>query len=187
MRQKRLFELLKQHSYKVGNYTLSSGKVSPYFLDCKQTLLLAEGHYLVAELILDEMALKFKDADISGVAAVELGACSIASAVSTLSNVECNNDWVGALDALYIRKSTKEYGSGRLIEGTLPPNSNVILLEDVITTGGSSMRALHVLKGNHYNPVAVISIIDRLQGGAENIKKYFDIPSISLFTVKDFE
>lgn len=178
--KEELLSLLKKYSFKHGDFTLASGQRSPYFIDCKQTLLLGRGHYLAGRLIIDEIIKHCRK--IGGVAAVELGGCPLASAVATLSW-----DHFSLLDTLYIRKAAKDHGTKKLIEGQLILNKDVALLEDTITTGGSSINALGVLKASGYNPVAVISIIDRLEGGSEAITKTFGIPVISLYTIKDFQ
>lgn len=184
-----LLTLLKKHSYKKGDFTLASGKKSSYFIDCKQTLLTANGHWLVGRLLFDTIDgfQTWEKVKINGIAAVALGGCSIASAVSTISATYIYNDnkRLPELDVLYIRKEAKEHGTKNLIEGTLEKGSNIILLEDTITTGGSSINALAILKDAGYNPVAVMSVVDRLEGGSENISKNFDIPVISLFTIKE--
>lgn len=180
---------LKTHSYKEGDFTLASGKKSSYFIDCKQTLLTADGHWLVGRLIFDtiEGFQVWEKVKIDAVAAVALGGCSIASAVSTISaSYLYNNKWP-RINTLYVRKETKDHGTKNLIEGNVERGSNVVLLEDTITTGGSSINALTILKDAGYNPVAVMSVVDRLEGGSENISKKFDIPIISLFTIKDFK
>lgn len=179
-----LFEMLQKYSYKEGDFTLASGKKSNFFIDCKQTLLMAKGHHLASNLILDK--LERWPTIIHAVAAVELGGCPLASAVSTLSYESV------PIDALYIRKSVKDHGTQKLVEGgtqfILKQNyAKVILLEDTITTGSSSINALKILTEAGYMPTGVICVVDRLEGGSENIKAYLDIPVISLFTIKDFQ
>jgi orotate phosphoribosyltransferase len=180
-----LLSLLKQHSYKKGDFTLASGKKSPYFIDCKQTLLLAEGHVLSGRLLLDAILFLVSDAGmkVDAVAGVALGGCSIASAVSVINSIER----LHLLDVLYIRKEEKDHGTKKLIEGNVKVGSNIVLLEDTITTGGSSVNALTILKDAGYNPVAVIAVVDRLEGGSATIREKFGIPAISLFTIKDFQ
>jgi orotate phosphoribosyltransferase len=178
----RLFDLLKKHSFKEGDFTLSSGKKSKFFLDCKQTLLFAEGHYLAGFLLLNQIRLLGKE--VHGVAGVELGGCSLASSISLTSYTESSGQL--SLDALYVRKKTKDHGTSRLIEGYLPEKSSLVLVEDTITTGESSLKALRILRENNFVPIAVLSIVDREEGGKENIKREFNIPVYSLFSLKDF-
>lgn len=184
----QLLSLLKEHSFKRGEYILTSGKKSHYIIDCKQTLLLASGHFLAARLILEiiESFSKANKIKVDAIAGVELGGCSIASAVSTMSL----SDWfyrTGELDALYVRKTVKTHGSKNLIEGNVKSGSNLILLEDVITTGASSVFAINVLKDAGYNVIAVIAIVDRVEGGCQALQEKFNIPVVTIFTIKDFE
>jgi orotate phosphoribosyltransferase len=194
-----LLKLLKQYSYKESDYffTLASGKKSKYFIDCKQTLLQGKASLLAGEIILfDIIHFLLKDGmKINAVAGVALGGCSLATSVSLLSsmNPEDNLSFnriiaeIGSLNSIYIRKEVKDHGTKNLIEGYIEPNSNIVLLEDTITTGGSSINALNVLKNVGHNPVAVISIVDRLEGGPEAITEKFGIPVISVYSIKDFQ
>ena len=175
-----LLSLLKIYSYKTGKFTLSSGKQSSYFLDCKQTLLQAEGHWLAGRILFDEITTRF-DNTINAVAGVALGGCSLASAVSTISTYEKYKP----INSLYIRKEAKDHGTQNLIEGYYKEGEGVVLFEDVITTGGSSILALDILKKSGLNPIAVMSIVDRLEGGNVFISDSFGIPVISLFSIED--
>jgi orotate phosphoribosyltransferase len=182
-----LLNLLKQYSYRQGSFTLASGQQSSFFLDCKPTLLQSQGHILSAELIFDEIIKLRQYQNIGTVAGVPLGGCSLASAVSTYSAMQRTDIIHSPVNALYIRKQAKDHGTQQLIEGYADNKSGIVLLEDVITSGGSSIIALDTLYQNGYNPVAVICVVDRLAGGKENIEKKFRIPVVSLFSIEDFQ
>jgi orotate phosphoribosyltransferase len=182
-----LLSLLKQFSYQQGSFTLASGQQSSFFLDCKKSLLQAQGHVLSAGLMFDEILKLRQHYNISTVAGVPLGGCSLASGVSMYSAMQRGNIIHSPLNALYIRKETKDHGTQQLIEGWAEQRSNVVLLEDVITSGGSSITALDTLYQNGYNPVAVICVIDRVAGGKEAIENKFRIPVISIFTIEDIQ
>jgi len=182
-----LLHLLKQYSYRTGTFKLASGQESNIFLDCKQTLLTSQGHILSAELIFNEILKLRQHYNIATVAGVPLGGCSLASAVSTYSAMQRTDFIHSPLNAIYIRKEAKDHGTQQLIEGYIEPQSNVILLEDVITSGSSSMTALDTLYQNGYNPIAVICVIDRLAGGKKAIETKYRIPVISIFTIEDFQ
>lgn len=183
-RCRKLLSLLKTRSFKRGNFTLASGKKSEYFIDCKKTILSAEGHWLSGKLLIENI-LRAEELGIkaSVVAGVAIGGCSLASAVATMSYDNASPP----IDAIYIRKEIKDHGTKNLIEGNVEPGSNIVLLEDTITTGGSSINALSILKDAGYNPVLVISIVDRLEDGSKNIEEKVGIPVISLFTIEDFK
>ncbi|MEM7448288.1 MAG: orotate phosphoribosyltransferase [Myxococcota bacterium] len=161
----RLIELLRTHSYREGSVTLSSGEVSDFFVDCKQTVLLAEGHALIGERMLD--VVRDLAPSALAVAGVELGGCPLASAVALTSFQKGRS-----LDAIYVRKLAKGHGSKRLVEGNshLPRDTPVAVLEDVVTTGGSTLHAIQTLREAGLKPECVVAVVDRLQGGAQVIR-----------------
>jgi orotate phosphoribosyltransferase len=175
----RLFELLRERSFARKKVILASGRESDFFIDCKQTVLTAEGHALVGALLCDALAqLPAHDA----VAGVELGGCPLASAVALVSFQR------GApLDAIYVRKDVKDHGSKRLLEGnsTLLPGSRIAIVEDVVTTGGSTLKAAAKLKDAGYVVAGVAAVVDRLEGGREAIEAD-GLPLIALYTRRDF-
>jgi orotate phosphoribosyltransferase len=178
-KRQRLFELLSERSFERRRVTLASGRQSDFFIDCKQTMLTAEGHVLAGELmfeLLDGLPA------CRAVAGVELGGCPLASAVSLVSFQRAR-----PLDAFYVRKAQKDHGTARLVEGdkSLRPGLPVVLLEDVVTTGGSSLKAVDVLRRAGAEVVGIAALVDRKEGGAENLQQA-NIPMVSLFTKADF-
>jgi orotate phosphoribosyltransferase len=174
----RLLELLRVHSFARRKVTLASGRESDFFIDCKQTVLLAEGHALVGAVMLEE-ARSFEGA--VAVCGVELGGCPLASAVALVSFQHGTK-----LDAVYVRKAAKDHGSQRLTEGDahLPRQSRVVVLEDVITTGGSTLKAIDKLKECGLDVVGVVALVDRREGGREAIEAR--VPVRAVFTRRDF-
>ena len=163
-KRQRLIELLRELSFERKKVVLASGRESDFFIDCKQTILTAEGHALVGELMLAQLDdLPACDA----VGGVELGGCPLASAVSLVSFQKGKG-----LPALYVRKQQKDHGSKRLVEGdrSLRPGMRVVMLEDVVTTGGSSLRAVETLGTLDAKVVGVAALVDRQEGGAEAIR-----------------
>lgn len=175
----RLIDLLRQRSFERKKVTLASGKESDFFIDCKQTILTAEGHALVGELLFD-LIRELPTAE--AVAGVELGGCPLASAVSLVS-FQRGRD----LPAFYVRKQQKDHGSAKLVEGdrALRPGIRVALLEDVITTGGSSLKAVDALKHVGAEVVGIAAVVDRLEGGAETIRAR-GLPLVSIASRRDF-
>jgi len=177
--RERLVELLRERSFERKRVVLASGRESDFFIDCKQTALTAEGHFLLGALMFDALdGLPRCDA----VAGVELGGCPLASAVSLTSFVRGR-----PLPALYVRKEAKDHGSKRLIEGdrALVPGMAVVMLEDVITTGGSTLKAVDKITVAGARVVGVVAIVDRLEGGAEAIRAA-GLPVVSICTRRDF-
>lgn len=160
----RLIALLRERSFERRRVVLASGRESDFFIDCKQAVLLAEGHALAGDVLFGALA---ELPPCEAVAGVELGGCPLASAVSLVSQQRGR-----PLPALYVRKQAKDHGSRRLVEGSgaLAPGGRVVLLEDVITTGGSSLRAVEALRAEGLAVVGVAALVDRLEGGAEAIR-----------------
>lgn len=175
----RLVELLRSRSFERKRVVLASGRESDFFIDCKQTILTAEGHALVGELMFDALA---GLPACGAVAGVELGGCPLASAVSLVSFVRGR-----PVDAFYVRKEVKDHGSRRLVEGdrSLVPGMPVVILEDVITTGGSTLKAVEKLRGAGASVVGVVALVDRLEGGAEAIRAA-GIPLVCICSRTDF-
>lgn len=175
----RLVELLEERSFEKRTVTLASGRRSNFFIDCKQTILTAEGHALVGHLMFDALS---ELGPCDAVGGVELGGCPLASAVSLVSFQQGR-----PLPALYVRKERKDHGSGKRIEGdgSLRPGLRVALLEDVVTTGGSSLRALEVLKEAGCEVAGIVALVDRLEGGREAIEAA-GVQLVTLATRRDF-
>jgi len=178
--RERLVELLRERSFERKRVVLASGRESDFFIDCKQVVLSAEGHARVGELMLEAIT-RIPERPLA-VAGVELGGCPLASAVSLVSFLK------GApLDAIYVRKEAKTHGTGRLLEGNvqLARGARVAILEDVVTSGGSTLKAAEKLREAGYTVTDVVALVDRLEGGREALA----IEGLSLhalFTRADF-
>jgi orotate phosphoribosyltransferase len=175
----RLIALLTERSFERKRVILASGRESDFFIDCKQTILTAEGHALVGELMfraLDQLP------SCQAVAGVELGGCPLASAVSLVSFQQGR-----PLAALYVRKEQKDHGSKRLVEGdrAIVSGMPVVVLEDVITTGGSTLKAVEKLSAAGVRVVGVVALVDRLEGGADAIRAA-GLPLVSIANRRDF-
>jgi orotate phosphoribosyltransferase len=175
----RLVALLTERSFERKKVILASGRESDFFIDCKQTVLTAEGHALTGELMFEALG---DLPSCRAVAGVELGGCPLASAVSLVSFLKGR-----PLDALYVRKEQKEHGSKRLVEGdrSIVKDMPVVVLEDVITTGGSTLKAVDKLAQAGVKVVGVVALVDRLEGGAEAIRDA-GLPLVSIATRRDF-
>lgn len=177
----RLLALLVERSVSRKKVVLASGKESDFFVDCKQTVLLAEGHALVGEAMLAEVAEVAALGDVQAVAGVALGGCPLASAVALTSYRKGT-----PLDAIYVRKATKSHGSGRRIEGDthLSEGASIVVLEDVVTTGASTLEAVRQLRDAGYRVAGVVALVDRQEGGAETLDAA-DIRFRALYRRKD--
>jgi len=178
--REKLFLLLQEKGFKKGKFLLTSGKESDFYIDCRPVTLHPEGAYLVGRLFFER--LKNSLDQIRGVGGMTLGADPMATAVSLVSYLEGK-----PIYAFLIRKEAKKHGRGLWIEGiqNLPEGTGVAILEDVVTTGGSTIKAIERAKEEGLRVVRVLAIVDRDEGGRENLKSYgYEIES--LFTRHDF-
>ena len=175
----RLLDLLRERAFERKRVVLASGRESDFFIDCKQAVLTSEGHALVGQVMLDALASLPACVAVAG---VELGGCPLASAVALTSFQRGK-----PLDAIYVRKDAKEHGSKRQLEGNtrIAAGATVVLLEDVVTTGGSTLKAAAKLRDAGYATTAVIALVDRLEGGREGIESG-GLTLHSIFTRNDF-
>ena len=174
--RKNLLKLLIEKSYKKGNFTLASGKQSPHYLNCKPVSLNGSGLQLISSLFLELM-----DPTSKAVAGLTLGADPLVSGVIVTAASKGL-----ALDALIIRKEVKEYGTKAGLEGPILNEGTIVtVLEDVVTTAGSAIKAINKLRENNFLVKEVLSIVDRKEGGYEALKEH-NIKLKSLFSIKDF-
>jgi orotate phosphoribosyltransferase len=175
----RLLALLRTRAFARRRIVLASGKESDFFIDCKQAVLSAEGHALVGEVLLDAL---HELPPAVAVAGVELGGCPLASAVALTSFQRA-----APLDAIYVRKDAKDHGSRRVLEGdgAVAPGAGVVLLEDVVTSGGSTLRAAAKLRDAGFHVVGVVTLVDRLEGGRTAIEASA-LKLVAVYTREDF-
>lgn len=155
--RQHLLDLLCQ-AYQEGDFVLSSGQRSPYYINGKQVTLHPQGALAIGRIFLSQLP-----SEVSAVAGLTLGADPIVSAVSIVSAYENQ-----PIPALIIRKESKGHGTKAYIEGpSLPAGASVVVLEDVVTTGHSAMLAVERLQQAGYSVNQVIALVDRQQGGTE--------------------
>ncbi len=171
-----LIALVRQHALKFGDFTLASGRKAKYYLDGKQVTLDAAGARLIGEGILDLLGPTLP----SAVGGMSIGADPITAAVVTLAGVR-----EVPLKGFMVRKESKGHGTNQFIEGPVKSGDRVAIVEDVVTTGGSSILAIERCREFGLVVERVIAIIDRMEGGREAFAK-LDIPFESLLTIRDF-
>ena len=171
-----LLELLKKDAYKKGEYKLSSGKASEHYVNCKPVILSGRGLTLASLLLL-------KEVNTNVVGGLTLGADPLVSGVSLVSALDGR-----LVNALIVRKEAKGHGTQAWIERLLPPEgTHVTVLEDVITTGGSSIKAVEKLRDAGYVVDRVVAIVDRQEDGEADIAmKEAGLELRSLFSLRDF-
>ena len=169
----KLINLLKENNViKFGKFTLSSGRESDYYVDMKKAITEPEILDCVAHLITNEI----EHDNIDKIAGPALGAVPIATATSLLSKKPM----------LMIRKAKKTYGTSKQIEGELLENDDVVIVEDVTTTGGSLLKAINVIEDNGGNIVKAFVIVDREEGAQETFKEN-NIEFTPLLTISEFK
>lgn len=176
--QQALFDLLNTLSFRRGEFVLSSGKTSNYYMDGRMTTLSAEGARLIGEILYDLIA----PLNVQAIGGLTMGADPIVSAVSLTSALRGN-----PINGFLIRKEAKGHGTARQIEGHLNPGDRVVLVEDVITTGGSFIKAAEAVRNAVPNVaiVQLLALVDRNEGGAEALSS-LHIPVRALFPVDAF-
>jgi orotate phosphoribosyltransferase len=175
----RLLQLLRELAYEKRDVVLASGRRSNFYIDCRRVVMTAEGHFLVGMLFNDEI--RRVCPEVEAVGGLTMGADPLSSATSLMS-------FIGGrpLDAFYVRKEAKSHGTGQFVEGAtaLSGGAKVAILEDVVTTGGSSLRAVERAEAAGLAPVRVIALVDRCEGGRETIEQR--LPLSALFSRTDF-
>ncbi|OGC21504.1 orotate phosphoribosyltransferase [candidate division WOR-1 bacterium RIFOXYB2_FULL_42_35] len=150
--------LFETGAVKTGDFTLSSGKKSNFYVDCRKVTLHPQGAKLIGKIILE----KIKDLKVDAIGGLTLGADPITSAVVTLGNVP----------GFIVRKKAKEHGTQQKIEGIIEKGFDVVIVEDVATTGASALQAIEAVEAFGAKVIKVISVVDREEGAAEALKNY---------------
>ncbi|MDD5382296.1 MAG: orotate phosphoribosyltransferase [Candidatus Margulisbacteria bacterium] len=150
--------LVETGAVKTGEFTLSSGKKSNFYIDCRKVTLHPKGAKLIGKIILD----KIKGLKVDAIGGLTLGADPITGAVVTL----------GDLPGFIVRKKEKEHGTKQKIEGLIEPGWKVVIVEDVTTTGASALEAIAAAEAAGARVVKVISVVDREEGAAAALKNY---------------
>lgn len=172
-----LIDLVRSRALKFGDFTLASGRKATYYLDGKQVTLDAAGARLIGEGLLDLMASRGLPDAVGG---MSIGADPIAAAIVTIAGVRGLD-----LRGFMVRKEPKGHGTKQYVEGPVSPGQHVVIVEDVVTTGGSSLQAIERVEAFGLKVVGVLAVIDRMEGGAGAFaaKGY---PFESLLTIRDF-
>lgn len=168
-RRARLLALLREKAVSKGDFTLASGRSSSYYVDGRLVTLHPEGAYLIARVILDLLDREGIEAELIG--GLSMGADPIAGAVAAVSHT------LGRpLSGFMVRKKAKDHGTGKLVEGDLTGGARALVVDDVITTAGSTLEAIRAVEQAGCSVVAVICVIDREEGGRAALEGYRFLP-----------
>lgn len=170
--RERLAQVLIEKSYKEGDFTLASGRKSDYYFDCRVTALDPEGSWLIGNLFYELLV----NTQVTGVGGLTMGADPLVSAVVTLSwhNFNCKDPHsFRCFKGFLVRKDAKGHGTNQFVEGlaNFHPGDKVAILEDVVTTGGSVLKACNRAKEAGLDVVLIAAILDREEGGKELLKE----------------
>ena len=171
-----LMDLVRKLALQLGDFTLASGTKSKFYLDCRKVTLDSAGANLIADGMLELMRGEWPDA-VGGMA---IGADPITAAILTVAGRGGKS-----LRGFIVRKEAKQHGTGRDVEGPVQPGDRVIVVEDVVTTGGSSLAAIEKAEAFGLKVRGVMAIIDRLEGGREALAaRGYSLET--LLTIRDF-
>jgi len=174
--RQELLELLARKSFRLGDFKLSSGSTSDYYIDCRTTTLDARGAQLTGQVFLEEIREQGWEPDAIG--GLTMGADPIVVAVAVIS---------GTMHGFLVRKAEKEHGTGRRIEGFADKGARVVIVDDVCTTGSSTVQAIEAARAFGFKIVGVMCLVERQEaGGRKNVENAATpAPFIAVFTASD--
>ena len=175
--KEELIDLLCQKSFKFSQepiYKLVSGRMSQFYVNCKPVTLCARGMFLAGHLLFEAI----KDDDITAIGGLTFGADPLAVATALTSELKAR-----PINAFSIRKTRKDHGMIRWIEGDIQPGERVAIIDDVATTGGSTIKAIKRARAEGLEVVRVVILVDRQEGGVENIKQH--VSKVSRIITRD--
>ena len=161
--RERLKALLIERSLKIGHFTLASGARSSYYIDARRTTMSAEGQYLCGRVGLE--MIRAAGLEASHVGGLTMGADPISYSIAHAS-------WIAGvpLEGFSVRKQAKDYRTGQRVEGGVPEGARVVVIEDSMTSGGSSLKAVEALEEHGCTVVAILTLVDREEGGRERVE-----------------
>ncbi len=174
--RKRLFQLISERAFVRGEVTLASGAKSDFYIDGRMVAVAPESAYLIGEVLFEEL----QDLEFDAVGGLAVGAVPLTTALV----ISCHHH-DRPVEGFWVRAQAKEHGMQKQIEGRLPENASVVILEDVVTSGGSSLKAIEAVEAAGARVVAIVALVDREAGAREMFAErgYHYQP---LFTKQDF-
>lgn len=175
--ERQLLELLTARSFRRGTYTLASGATSSYYIDGRTSAVFSKGAFLIGQVLYE----RTKDLAIDAIGGMEVGAVPLTAAATIHYHLNGRT-----MEGFWVRDKAKAHGMRKLVEGgAVGPSSRVVVLDDVITTGGSSVKAIEAVRELGGEVVLALALVDRLQGAAKTFRE-LDIEFRSVFTIRDF-
>lgn len=175
----KLIDIVKTHALKFGQFTLASGKQASFYLDCRLITLHPQGANQIAAGMLDVIESNVFGALPSAVGGLAIGADPITASIVVHAGLR-GSELLGFM----VRKEAKQHGTGKLVEGPVASGMKVVIVEDVITSGGSALKAAQAARDFGLEVIGVVGVIDRLEGGRANFEAA-GIPLVTLLTIDD--
>jgi orotate phosphoribosyltransferase len=175
--RKQLLDLLKLRSFKEGTFKLASGDTSKYYIDGKMAEVFSEGAHLIGEILYDYTA----KLPIDAIGGLEAGAIPLVTAA-----VISYHRHGRRMEGFWVRDRMKDHGTQKIIEGNLKPNSQVVIVDDVVTKGQSVIKAVVAVKQQGCRVPLVVTLVDRLGGAAQLFKEQGVEDYRPIFTIRDF-
>jgi orotate phosphoribosyltransferase len=174
--EKQLLQLLKERAFRPGTFRLASGGTSNYYIDGKMIEVFSRSARLIGEVLYEHT----KDLDIDAIGGLEVGAVPLTAAAVIAYDLHGRE-----MEGFWVRDEVKRHGTQKLIEGNLRPGHRVVLVDDVVTKGGSAIKALDAVLALGCEVVQVVALVDRLDGASERFRDRGIINYRPLFTVRD--
>ena len=178
--KQKLIDLIRQHALRFGEFTLASGKKASYYLDCRHVTLHPQGINQISSGILDAIGNEYSASFPDCVGGMAIGADPITAGVVAIAG-QRDLQTLGFM----VRKEAKQHGMGRLVEGPVQPGMKAIIVEDVVTSGGSALQAVKAAQDFGLEVLGVVAVIDRLEGGRAAFESA-GLRLTTLLTIEDF-
>jgi orotate phosphoribosyltransferase len=175
--EKKLLEILHERSFKRGSFRLASGGMSDYYIDGKMSEVCSKAALLIGHVIYERTCNLTFDA----IGGLEVGAVPLTTAAVISYSLHGR-----MMEGFWVRDKVKEHGTQKLIEGKLEPGSSVVIVDDVITKGGSALKAIKAVREQGCDVVRVLALVDRLQGAEKLFHEQGVFNYESIFTIRDF-
>jgi orotate phosphoribosyltransferase len=173
----RLLQLLKERSFQRGTFRLASGAVSDYYIDGRTATVSSEPAHLIGEVLYE----RTRGLDIHAIGGLEVGAVPLTAAAVISYHLHGR-----PMEGFWVRDKAKDHGTKKLIEGNLKPGSRVAIVDDVITTGSSSVKAIEAVRAYGCEAASAVCLVDRLQGAAAAFRTLGVESFQPIFTIRDF-
>ncbi len=176
----KLIDIIREHALRFGDFTLASGKKASYYLDCRQVTLHPDGIRQISAGLLEAIQARHGDSMPTCVGGMAIGADPITAGIVMLAGQSGL-----PIRGFMVRKEAKQHGMGRLVEGPVSPGMKCIVVEDVVTSGGSAIQAVEAVRAFGLEVLGVMAVVDRLEGGRQAFEAA-GLELTTLLTIEDF-